>query len=103
MAERWILFGVLLAAFGVLLLQQYLVNRAPEYVGEATVVSRRIQWGRQHSRGSVGWNYLVTFRLGDGEELELNTGEEEYNSLPEGLRGVLRWQNTDFRHFEAQK
>ena len=44
-----------------------------------------------------------TFRLSDGEELDLFMGEAEYQVLKEGLTGTLQWQGTDFRYFESQE
>lgn len=102
------LFLLFLAAFVVLLLQQWLHNRRPTYTATATIVSRRTEPGRYMRNKSAGpfactstINYIVTFRLSDGEELELLTGKEEYFILEEGLTGQLQWQGTDFRYFES--
>ena len=104
-----ILFLLFLAAFLSLLLQQWLHNRRPTYAATATIVSRRVEPGRAvRSRSSSGYkhtmstlNYIVTFRLSDGEKIELFTGESEYHILEEGLTGHLQWQGTDFRYFES--
>ena len=102
------LFLLFPAAFVVLLLQQWLHNRRPTYTATATIVSRRTEPGRYMRSKSAGpfggtstINYIVTFRLSDGEELELLTGKEEYFILEEGLTGILEWQGTDFRYFES--
>lgn len=106
--EEWlILYGeyllpvVLVGAFAVLLLRQQKSNSAPEYVGVATVVSKRMEPGRYHGKWSSGWNYLVTFQVGN-DIIELYISEAEYQELTEGLTGMLRWQNEFFRHFDPQ-
>ena len=104
------LFLLFLAAFLCLLLQQWHHNRRPTYTATATIVSRRTEPGkymRSHTSsgipgGTSTINYIVTFRLSDGEEIDLFTGEAEYRILEEGLTGQLQWQGTDFRYFESQ-
>lgn len=95
------LYVLIPLCFGFLLLRQAIINRAPTNIAQATVVSRRAAPARFHSKWSSGWNYYVTFQLNDGDTVELNTGEEAYNSLTEGLQGILRWQNEDFREFDS--
>lgn len=99
--EYWILIAVALS-FGILLLRQYLCNRAPEYIATATVLSRRLGTAGFHGKYSSGYNHLVTFQLGDNDTLELYVGREEYAQLTEGLRGTLRWQNENFLSFETE-
>ena len=62
------LFLLFLAAFVVLLLQQWLHNRRPTYTATATIVSRRTEPGRYMRNKSAGpfagtstINYIVTF------------------------------------------
>lgn len=50
--------------------------------------------------GGQNWNYLVTFRLADGEEIELYTGQNEYRQLKEGLAGQLSWHRDNFVSFD---
>ena len=105
------IFFLLLGASAILLLLQWLHNRRPTYSATATIVSRRVEPGRTvRSHSSSGYkhtlstlNYIVTFRLSDGEKIELFTGESEYHILEEGLTGHLQWQGTDFRYFESQE
>lgn len=107
--EEWLmnygeyLIPVLLAgSFAFLLIRQYLHNRAPEYVADATVISRRMEPGRYHGKWSSGWNYLVTFQAGN-DTIELYTSEMEYRSLTEGLAGTLRWQHDNLLYFDSRK
>ena len=104
--ESWIrehfslLFLLVLAGcFLLLLLRQHFLNKAPEYIANATVLSRRMGTARYCGRWSSGWNHLVTFQLGDGSTLELYTSEMEYIALEEGLQGTLRWQHENFLEF----
>ncbi len=93
-----IMYIILLAGFGSLLLRQWLINRKPTLTGVATVVSRRTELARRPTR-SQGYNYLVTFRLRDGDEIELYTAQEEYKQLKEGLTGQLTWHHQNFCDF----
>lgn len=92
---------LLLAGFAFLLIRQFLINRKPTYLASATVVSRRRGPGKCGAKYSSTWNHYVTFRLSDGDELELNLGEAEFYALEPGMTGTLRWQDTDFREFET--
>lgn len=98
-----ILFFVIISLlFLVFLLYTTLSGRGKTLTGPATVSSRRVE----HARFSGGkysgqnWNYLVTFRLSDGEQLELYTGESEYHQLKEGLSGQLSWHRDNFVSFD---
>ena len=105
------IFFLLLGASAIFLLLEWRHNRRPTYCATATIVSRRVEPGRAvRSRSSSGYkhtlstlNYIVTFRLSDGEELDLFMGEAEYQVLKEGLTGTLQWQGSDFRYFESQE
>ena len=109
MSPSLIFLLLCLGGIAFLLLQQWLHNRRPTYSATATIVARRIEPGQAiRSRSSSGirhtmstLNYIVTFRLSDGEEIDLFTGEAEYHILKEGLTGHLQWQGTDFRYFES--
>lgn len=97
--SEYILLAVIVLAFAFLLLRQYLYNRAPEYVAAAIVVSRRMGTARYHGKYSSGWNYLVTFQVGN-DTIELYVGEMEYRELTEGTEGTLRWQHENLLHFD---
>ena len=106
--EEWlILYGeylipaVLVGAFAVLLICQQVNNNAPEYVAAATVASKRMEPGRYHGKWSSGWNYLVTFQIGN-DTIELYTSAAEYQELTEGTTGTLHWQNEFLRRVDPQ-
>lgn len=101
MYGEYLLLGVFALGFAVLLIRQAIFNRAPEYVGTATVVSRRMGTARYHGKYSSGWNYLVTFQVGS-DTIELYVSELDYRVLEEGTRGMLRWQHENMLHFEPQ-
>ena len=100
-------YGALLflIVFTVICLTVYHIrSNRPFCTGPATVVSRRMELAR-FSAGSKdaktnNWNHLVTFRLNGGEEIELYTSGEEYQSLEEGLSGQLTWNGENFVNFD---
>ena len=96
---EWLLFGAIGLGFAVLLLRQYLYNRSPEYVGTATVVSRRMGIAQYHGRYSSGGNYLVTFQIGN-DTIELYVSRPQYPELTEGTTGTLHWQQENLLSFE---
>lgn len=70
--------------------------------GPATVVSRRVEAAKAAGSGwgnNSGWNYLVTFRLAGGEEIELYVFKEQYQELTEGLSGQLTWHKETLSGF----
>lgn len=94
--------AVICLCFVIFLIYTALSSRGRTLTGPATVASRRVE----HSCFSGGkysgqnWNYLVTFRLTDGEEIELYAGESEYRQLKEGLHGQLCWHRNNFVSFD---
>jgi len=53
-------------------------DRGPELTGRATVVSKRVAQGRYLRKAPSRWNYLMTFSLGDGEEVELYVSDDVF-------------------------
>lgn len=98
---EYLLPVVFIGCFAFLLIRQAVINRAPEYVATATVVSRRMGTARYHGKNSSGWNYLVTFQVGN-DTIELYVTEMEYQSLTEGTTGTIRWQNENLCQFEPE-
>lgn len=95
-----------LIAIGFLILY-WINNRGPVLTGPATIVSRRVEPAKYAGRyrpgvENAGWNYLVTFRLADGEEIELYTFENIYNTLKEGTCGQLTWHQDTLSDFIAE-
>lgn len=76
-------------------------NCEPEQTSPATVISRTV-----HHNNSVyheaPWQYVVTFRLDNGEEKNLLTSEEMYGTMKEGLSGKLTWQEENLISFETE-
>lgn len=104
MALQWneiLLLLVFVGCFAFLLIRQHILNKAPEYIGTATVVSRRMGTARYHGKYSSGWNYLVTFQVGN-DTIELYVSELEYQTLTEGTSGILCWQHENLLHFDQQ-
>lgn len=95
-------FYIFLFAFPIAGLILYTIfNRSRELTGPAVAVSRRIVYGRTPSRGSRNWNYLITFRFGDDDTLELCATQEEYATIPEGQQGQLTWDGETLIRFES--
>ena len=78
-------------------------TKEPERTAEAEVLSRRVQSGNpiRSGRSHQGYTFLVTFRLEDGQELELYAYDHEYGGLNEGMTGSLTWKGPYFVRFET--
>ena len=110
--EKLLLPGILLLSFLYIFYQRWVYrdkdDKGPELTGPATVKARRVDQGSYQGKAPTGYqgntrgnrNYLITFTLSDGEELELYVGESEYRALKEGLSGTLTWQGQKFRSFD---
>lgn len=94
-----IAIGILAIPLLVLIFSK-LFSRNREMSGRVTVLSHRMELAKVASRWSSNWNYLVTFRLCDGSELELYTMEAEYHALEDGQSGLLTWEKDLFYHFD---
>lgn len=67
---------------------------APEQSSPAVVLSRTVRRSNDITMYQEDpWLYLVTFRLENGETLELQTSEEHYGPCTEGAAGTLVWQD----------
>lgn len=71
----------------------------PEQSGTAAVISRTVRHNNSIYH-EAPWQYVVTFRLENGEEKELLTTEEIYTALKEGTEGKLTWQEENLIAFE---
>ena len=56
----------------------------PEETARATVISRRVDTCYNLEKSDSSWGYFVTFRLENGEEIELKASEADYGKLKEG-------------------
>lgn len=108
MKIEYIFYGILaVIVLGRFAFQIWQTTSGSVLTGRATVVSKRVQEGnyrsvRRNARTwyvNSAWNYLVTFRLSDGEELELHTFETEYHGLKEGMHGQLSWHKNNMTSF----
>ena len=78
-------------------------DKGPEMAGRATVVSKRVDQGRYLGKSTTRWNYLMTFALADGEEVELYVTDDIFSSLKEGQTGLLNWQGKRFYGFDSDE
>ena len=87
--EVLLMLGFLLLVF---ILFAWFHSRGKVLTGSAKVISRRAEAGSGGgSWRSSNWNYLVTFRFSDHDELELFVSEQQYAELKEGLTGQIVW------------
>ena len=73
----------------------------PEHTAAATLLSRSVKHTNTIYNESP-WLFLATFRLENGEALELKTSEETYRKLPEGTSGSLTWQEHNLVAFNPE-
>ena len=99
--EIYILFGVIIAVGFLVLALPYIGGKS--LTGQATIISKKTEFGRFGGKHSSSWNYLVTFRLSDGEELELYVFGNQYARLNEGTTGTLRWEKDIMQDFIPDK
>ena len=109
MKLEYIFYGILAAVVLVRFIMQVRETTGGHVLtGRAAVVSKRVSEGnywnarRNAKTWYVGsqWNYLVTFRLSDGEQIELHPFENEYHLLKEGMTGQLSWHKQNMTGFE---
>lgn len=67
-------------------------EQAPEQTAAATVLSRRVDTCYSLEKTDSSWAYLVTFRLENGEKMELKVAEEDYKKMKEGTSLSITWQ-----------
>lgn len=72
-----------------------------EKTSPATVKSHRMEMARFPTPEST-WNWLVTFALPDGKDVELHTLEVQYKELTDGQSGTLTWEGETFLSFEQE-
>ena len=94
----YILIGVI---FVVFLLMYYFNSRHTKLTGRATVVTRRMEVSNIPTQWSDNYNRLITFRMSDGNELELYVDKEVYATLQDGETGQLTWQGDLFTCFDT--
>lgn len=94
------LFMLIIFAVPFLALAVYAVTNRPKIVtGPATVESHSVEHSKVGARWSSSWNYLITFRLSDGDPLVLYTTEAEYQTIEDGQTGTLLWDGNQLVEF----
>lgn len=74
-------------------------NCEPEQTAPAAVLGRTVRHNNSIYH-EAPWQYVVTFRLENGDEIALLTTEENYSLLKEGTEGNLTWQDEKLISFE---
>ena len=74
-------------------------RRGSEQRDTATVKSHRMASARFPTMDST-WDYLVTFTLSDGSEVELYASPVQFKALTDGHTGQLHWEGENFLSFE---
>ncbi len=96
--------GILALGFLYTLYQSWVYrdkdDKGPEMTGPATVKSHKVVQGGFMGKATGRWNYMVTFTLSDGEEIELYTILSDYQTLQDGISGQLTWQGKRFYSFD---
>lgn len=99
MDEQTILILIIIAVPFLALVVYAITNRPKIVTGPATVGSHSVEHSKVGARWSRGWNYLITFRLSDGDTLELYTTEAEYQTIKDGQTGTLFWDGNQLMDF----
>ena len=76
-----------------------LKKELPEQTGRATILSRRVDTCYQLAKSDSSWAYLVTFRLENGEEVQLNVSESDYKKMKEGTSLSITWKGDALTSF----
>lgn len=72
----------------------------PEQTASATVLSRKVRRTNQITNFQESpWEYLVTFRLENGQELELRVSEDAYGALKESTHCCIVWHSEELVSF----
>lgn len=78
-------------------------NHSPRLTVDATIVSKRTNVSRRHSRNHVhhtSTTYYVTFQVESGDRMELMVPGYEYGMVVEGDNGKVTFQGTRFLSFQ---
>lgn len=94
------IFMLIIIAVPLLALVVYGITNRPKVVtGPATVESHSVEHSKVGAQWSSSWNYLITFRLSDGDSLLLYTTEAEYQTIQDGQTGTLFWDDNQLVEF----
>ncbi len=101
MSTTWIVAAAL--GLGFLLLSYWGSSHGPTQTGPAQVISKKLELSRAGTRWSDNWNRLVSFRLLDGEIIELYVTRQEFEEIQEGQQGQLTWQKENLTSFDVSE
>jgi len=71
----------------------------PEQTASATVLSRKVDTCYSLNKSDSSWAYLVTFRLENGETLQLNVTEADFKQLTENSQVQITWKGVQLLSF----
>lgn len=71
----------------------------PEQTSRATILSRRVDTCYRLAKSDSSWAYLVTFRLENGEEVQLNVSESDYKKMKDGTSLSITWKGDTLTSF----
>ena len=94
----YVLVGTL---FLLCLLYYHFSTKGAKLTGRATVVSHRLELGDGGGRYGDNRNRLVTFRLSDGDKIELYVDRQAYELLQDSETGQLTWEKDQLRCFDT--
>ena len=99
MDEQTIFILIIIAVPFLALITYGITNRPKTVTGPATVESHSVEHAKIGVQWSHSWNYLITFRLSDGDTLLLYTTEAEYQTIEDGQSGTLFWDGNQLVDF----
>lgn len=107
--NAWIRIGVFLICLCCALISHLVYRKRvrnneknPTTQVRATVVERRVQIIRSHSRSLYANDrhiYYLTFKPDDGEKVEFQVSRVEYDAYYSGRRGVLTYRTWEYLGF----
>lgn len=103
---EYIILAILFCVGGTLALNlPYMKQKGPVEKCHAVTKSKRLEYSNTPQMNYHGnrYNFLITFIKGDGTEVELYTGEVNYNMFDEGDTGDLTYQGDKLIEFVWDK
>lgn len=78
-------------------------SKEPVRTSNAILTARHVKTGADRTGRSsgMGYNYLLTFRLENGEEVTVYAHDTQWGSLREGMKGRLTWQGRYYVSFDS--
>lgn len=108
----WEMLGLMLGlmlligiAYTLAMKLPYMKRKGPKVKCQAVTKSKRMEYSNTpqiYYRGNR-WDYLITFIKEDGSEVELYTGEANYDMFDDGDKGTLTYQGDKLLEFVWDK